>query len=115
MHRNNLNKPICRIEYQRIHTGVCNLFRQMLKSCLNQAWRQFPDRVSYHVQTTQVRYPTPSFGYRTWWVFTFAKRYEVQIGCANNGFNIRNSNKHNLTSSRLQLACKSSHRIQMSG
>jgi hypothetical protein len=52
----------------------------------------------------------PAFGYRTWWVFIFAKRYEVQIGCANNGFNIRNS-----MSSRLQLACKCSHRIQVPG
>jgi len=40
----------------------------------------------------QVRYPAPAFRYRTWRVFIFAKRCEVQIGCANNVFNIRNSN-----------------------
>src|ERR1700747_2172718 len=113
MHGNNLNKPVYRIEYQRIHTGFCYLSWQMLQCRLNQARRQFPGCVSRHVQTMQLRNPAPCLGHRTWWVFTFAKRYEVQIGSANDGFNVRNSNKHNFMSSRLQLACKCSHRIQM--
>src|SRR6266404_2775420 len=100
MHRNNLNQPVYRIEYQRAHTGFCDLSWQMLQCRLNQARRQFPGRVSYHIQTMQLRNPGPSLGHRTWWVFIFAKRYEVQIGCANDGFNVRNSNKHNFMSSR---------------
>src|ERR1700747_1291555 len=113
MHGNNLNKPVYRIEYQRIHTGFCYLSWQMLQCRLNQARRQFPGCVSRHVQTMQLRNPAPCLGHTTWWVFIFAKRYEVQIGSANDGFNVRNSNKHNFMSSRLQLACKCSHRIQM--
>ncbi len=115
MHGNHLKQPVSRIEYQRIHSSFFYLSWQMLQCRLNQARRQIPGRVSHHVQALQLRYPAPGFGYRTWWVFIFAKRYEVQIGCANNGFNIRNSNKHNFMSSRLQLACKCSHRIQMAG
>ena len=80
MHGNNLNKPVCRIEYQRVHTGFYYLSWQMLQCRLNQVRRQFPSRVSHHVQPMQVRYPAPFLGYRTWWVFIFAKRYEVQNG-----------------------------------
>src|SRR6202045_4034015 len=66
MQGNKLEKPGCRIEYQRIHTGFCYFSLQMLQCRLNQARRQFPDRVSHHVQAMQVRYPAPAFGYRTW-------------------------------------------------
>src|SRR5262249_17626624 len=112
-HRRELVEKGDRVDDDGVDTCPLQRGRQILQPHPDEIGIQFPAGVTHHIEAMASRDSTPESGQRACGKLLFADRYQPEARGPNEGFAIRDAEKHRFMSARLQPACECSHRVHV--
>src|SRR5262249_19504787 len=112
-HRCQLAEEGDRVEHDGVDTCPLQYGGEILQLHTDELGIQFPTRITDHVEAVASPDFPPKFGQGACGKLPFAERYEPEAGGPNEGFAIRDAEKHRFMSARLHPTCECSHRVHV--